>query len=693
MPEPEIELPEIDRLDTPFKKRVAISAALLVLLGGLLAFGASRAAERERTLSADAQAASIRASAGYGRAFSEISTLSGGDAEARSLLQRAELARVWSHLTGSPAYSQEADALATSAQSIAGLTAPDEDSTHWADINREATALLLAPREDALRADAERESATAWGAKADRYVLGITLLAVALSLLGLSLTLAAGTRALVVVPAGLIAVFALLVSAVAASQQPPGTSDGAVQALAEGDRLMTLGRYQDAVDVYTEAIGLRPDYAQAYRARGTAEALAGSPETSSYVFTTVDEEARERSIADLDRALELSPVADYLTLVNQGANLFHVREYAESEGLTRQALDINDRLPLPWSNLALAQAAQGNGNEARDSFQEMIRRTLQRPDPIEQQELFASARSALEILTLREPSEADLAERLEGVLVAAQASQIMPGPNPAGPDAGISDLELSVAGGALMATYEPTGLPVESRISWVGYFRPSDDEPWQQGAQLVRIDRLVDAAPGSKTAHFFDTSCPGAGEYRLDVWLDERLLASDVTAVAAEAERYAVLFDWSSRVTGCRPADWELDDAVPGVVRLSAPDPEDTTLTIRAVPLPAELLGQPGDAVARRALSTEPTCNRSGSPAPDTRYNVGYVAGLSRQFSPEPDGRVAWCWAGLGQDGLLRVVVAESAAASAGSVAVVNDLVGRLHFNDAPPVTAHTRIG
>jgi tetratricopeptide (TPR) repeat protein len=683
--EAEIELPEIERLATPFKKRVAISAALLVLLGGLLALGASRASEQERTLSADAQAASIKASAGYGEAFGEIAKLAGSDAEARSLRQRAELARVWSDLTGRPAYAREADALDLSAQALSDLTAPDQDASHWADVNREATALLVAPRENALRADVLRESATAWGAKTDRYVLGITLLAVALSLLGLSLTLSAGTRGLVVVPAVLIAVFAALVSVVAASQHPARTPDGAVEALAEGDRLMTLGQYDEALDAYTEAIRLRGDFAQAYRARATAEALAGSPETSSYVFITVDEEARKRSIADLDKALELSPVADYLTLVNQGANLFHVREYAESEELTRRALDTNDRLPLPWSNLALARAAQGDEDGARDAYEEMVRLTLERPDPIEQQELFASARSALEILALREPSKAELAEQLEGMLVAAQALQASPEPNPAGSDAEISSFELSAAGGNLQASYEPSGLPTGSRVSWVGYFRPSADDPWQQRARLVRVDRLVDETPGSKTAYFFDDSCPGAGEYRVDAWLDDRLLASDVTTVAAEAERYTVLFDWSSRVTACRPDEWELYDAVPGMIRLTAPDPEATRLTIRAVPLPAELLDQPGERVTRTALSTEPTCNGFGAPGPDTPYNVGYVAGVSRQFSPRPDGRVAWCWAGLGQDGLLRTVVAEYRTSSESSVTAVNDLVGRLLFNDAPP--------
>jgi hypothetical protein len=271
------------------------------------------------------------------------------------------------------------------------------------------------------------------------------------------------------------------------------------------------------------------------------------------------------------------------------------------------------------------------------------------------------------------------------MLVAAQARQVWPGPNPAGSDAEISNLELSATGLSLVATYDRSDLPAESRISWIGYFRPSADAPWQQLVRLVRFDRLVDEAPDSETTYLVDTSCPGGGEYRLDAWLDDQLLASDVTTIAAEADGYAELFYWSSRVSACRPDDWELDDAGPGVVRLTAPDPDETRLTIRAFPLPAELLDQSGERVARTALSTEPTCNRFGPPAPDATYGLGYVAGISRQFTARADGLVAWCWAGLGQDGLLRTVVAEYATDSASSVAAVNDLIARLHFNDAPP--------
>ena len=69
-----------------------------------------------------------------------------------------------------------------------------------------------------------------------------------------------------------------------------------MQALAEGDRLMGLGRYDDAVDSYSEAIELRDDYAAAYRARGFAYDQAGGTGSGSYVSpSSTRRSARSRS--------------------------------------------------------------------------------------------------------------------------------------------------------------------------------------------------------------------------------------------------------------------------------------------------------------------------------------------------------------------------------------------------------------
>lgn len=683
----EHEVPEIEALDTPFKKRVAVTAALLVLLGGLLAYGASLSSEKGQELSARADAATITASSGYGAAYSTIATLTSGDAQARTLRQQAELARVHATLTGDPGYTQEAKAYDAAAASLEDLGAPDQEESHYADVNRETTDELLKPRESALHADALRETASAWDAKSDRYVLGITLLGVALALLGLSLTLSSRTRRLVAVPAVLITLLAAVVSGLALVQRPAATPDAAVRALAQGDRLMGLGRYDDAIDAYSRAIDLRSDYTAAYRARGFAYDQAGGTGSGSYVLTVIDPAFRAKSIADLDEALSLSPVPDYLTLVNQSANEFHVKHFAESEDLVSRALETNDTLPLPWGNLAMAQLAQGKEDEARDSFEEMVERVRERPDQVEQYEQFAAVRTALEILADLVPERADLVEEFEGMMVGAEAELFQPGDVPDADGAAISDLQLTANGLSLDATYDATGLALDSRISWVGYFRPNDDVPWQQPSYLAQVNRVFDDTPGPGSVSMIDTSCPGPGEYRLQAWLDDRLLASAETTVAAEADSYTISFDPASLVTACRPEDWGLDDSVPGRILLLAPADEKTGLTVRAVPLPAELLGQPEADVERQALDTEPTCAQFGGAEPEQVSSIGGIEGRSRLYEAKADGTGALCWAGLGQDGLLRTFVAVFDTLTASSPAAVDDLISRLYFNDGPPVS------
>lgn len=683
VPEAQIEIPEIEVLDTPFKKLIACSAALLVLFGSLLAVAASRASEHEQSLSAQAQKASITALANYGAAYAEISRLAGSDAEARSLLQRAELARDASTLTGLGTYTTAAQGWEQSSLGLTDLMVKETGAAHYDDVNRAATELLVQPRIDTLQADADRETATAWGAKADRYILGITLLAVALSLLGLSLTLAEGTRKLVVFPAVVIAGGAVLVSVGALAQRASATPPGAVRALAEGDKQMSLRQFDAAIKSYSKAIELRDDYPQAYRARSTAYLGAGSSESGAYFITMVDERSRKLSIDDLDRALELSPVPDYITLVNQGANLFHTGEYAKSEKLTSRALASNDALPLPLANLGLVQAAQGKADDARKSYTKMINLVGSRPDPVEQRELYASSRTTLEILATKKPDLKGLVQELEGMLVAAQAKQLHPGPNPAGADAKISALKLTANGSYVEATYQEANLPAQSRVSWIAYFRRSGDEPWQQPANLVAFAPDSGTQPGRRT--LVDVGCRGRGEYRLDAWLDDRLIATATTTATTFSSLetpYVGSYDPGGGNWACRPVGWDLEDKVPGRVQLTALASGRDTLTVRTAPLPAELLDQARPSVVNTALDTEPRCVAAGKPTLQTPHRISGVDGAYRWYREQKDGRYVFCWAGVGADNSLRVVVAQYGKASS---ALIADLLKRLYFEIRQP--------
>jgi len=174
---------------------------------------------------------------------------------------------------------------------------------------------VLASEQDA----AQRAQSTAWGNKAERYVVTITILAVSLFLLGLALTLRGGLRRLFawvggLITAGLVAF--VLLTALAATPTVPDESLSryadaaghltyAAYAAPLGKTADVVERAGKAVDLASQAIALSPGYAAAYELRGLARLLAaqesfyaraaGSPSTAEFV----------QAVADFDRAAAL----------------------------------------------------------------------------------------------------------------------------------------------------------------------------------------------------------------------------------------------------------------------------------------------------------------------------------------------------------------------------------------------------
>ena len=59
--EPELSVPEVDEVDTVYKRRLAISVALIALFGGIVGFAASDAGAREAEIGREAQRSSATA--------------------------------------------------------------------------------------------------------------------------------------------------------------------------------------------------------------------------------------------------------------------------------------------------------------------------------------------------------------------------------------------------------------------------------------------------------------------------------------------------------------------------------------------------------------------------------------------------------------------------------------------------------
>lgn len=118
----------------------------------------------------------------------------------------------------------------------------------------------------------------AWDAKANTYILHLTLLAVALFLLGLAATLSnAVTRLIFTSVGGVIAGTAIIWAAVIFFQPVPDRRDqaGAIASYAQGVGLAYQNRHTEAVAAFDAALAAAPDYANALVARAQSRSAQG----------------------------------------------------------------------------------------------------------------------------------------------------------------------------------------------------------------------------------------------------------------------------------------------------------------------------------------------------------------------------------------------------------------------------------
>jgi tetratricopeptide (TPR) repeat protein len=118
----------------------------------------------------------------------------------------------------------------------------------------------------------------AWDAKANTYIMHLTLLAVALFMFGLSITLSTPVTRKVFVGAGTLATLVAVGWAASITLQPvPDRREqgNAIDAYARGCGLAYQSRWDEAIVAFDEAVQASPDYAAAYAQRAEARSSTG----------------------------------------------------------------------------------------------------------------------------------------------------------------------------------------------------------------------------------------------------------------------------------------------------------------------------------------------------------------------------------------------------------------------------------
>jgi tetratricopeptide (TPR) repeat protein len=210
---------------------------------------------------------------------------------------------------------------------------------------------------------AERDS---WSAKSSSYVAVLTVVAVSLFLIGLSLTVVPGTRRPLVRSGATLAVVAAFWGLTVVLRPVPQPSEVAIDALLEGQVLLNSAsndlQFGQAEEQFTLAIQARPDYREAYLGRGSARFRRDLARPDGPIGT-------EGGRDDFAAATRLEPL-DPLAWGDLGAAEFWLGDMADASAFTRRALEL-DPGDLTFSlNLGLALSL----TEGRPGFEAQLGR-------------------------------------------------------------------------------------------------------------------------------------------------------------------------------------------------------------------------------------------------------------------------------------------------------------------------------
>ena len=209
-----------------------------------------------------------------------------------------------------------------------------------------------------------------WNNVADNHVVQLTLLAVALSLFGLSNTMTSRIRWIFVSLGGLLVLLSSVWAAVLLIDPAPAVNYEAIHFYAEGVGKSYQESYDEAIQLFDQAIRADPEYANAYYERGSA----------------YYERARKhfaRGNLDLSRTDYAAAAADYESALKAGRDDMYVNwnlgwtyyllgDFERARQTNERVLQERPDLVGMRLNQALVMLTEGKFDEARATYTEAL---------------------------------------------------------------------------------------------------------------------------------------------------------------------------------------------------------------------------------------------------------------------------------------------------------------------------------
>jgi tetratricopeptide (TPR) repeat protein len=192
-----------------------------------------------------------------------------------------------------------------------------------------------------------------WEDKSNSYVIHLTLLATALALLGLSLTLSGRVRPLFVGVGSAITVVTVVWMALVFAKPVPEIPQAAIDAYGRGVGASYKEDYPAAVKAFDEAVAVAPDYATALYERGGAKFAQGDYEGAIKDYQAAQTAGKDDASVAWDMGY-----ANYL-----------LGRFDEAIQSHRRALELDPKRVYVQLDLAAALLASGKTDEAKAEYQ------------------------------------------------------------------------------------------------------------------------------------------------------------------------------------------------------------------------------------------------------------------------------------------------------------------------------------
>lgn len=371
-----VELTEMASSEERHQRLVAVLIITVTLLGALVAFLQTQAGNREATADRNAQTASI-ATMGALVETTRRDAIEGFSYDASNDLDWAGFALETVEQRGT-ANALFAGALGranrAAARQLAALRASLFDAKYRLPGDQFDTVAFLEDEWKPFYRSSERQKAHAaerdgWSGKSDRYVTVITVFAVSLFLLGLSLTVPGGAqKPFLWMGSGVglaAAAWGLIVFTGSVQKPSPVAINAYVLAQAKADFADGAGNvnavrtsFRRVIRDASRAIEARDDYTEAYILRASAAFRLD--------FLRPDgPHGSEDAKVDLERATSLDP-ANYVSWGNLGASQFWLDDFRGALRSTEHALELQPREEIFNMNRALVLAILDENEEYRD---------------------------------------------------------------------------------------------------------------------------------------------------------------------------------------------------------------------------------------------------------------------------------------------------------------------------------------